>query len=88
MIQSLLTTENRFNSSEDLLGWIQERNRQVGVSVEPIPFRDMEGWRLDEDGNLRHVSGRSFSVQGIHVATDYGLLHTWDQPTIDQPDIG
>ena len=88
MIQSLLTTENRFNSSEDLLGWIQERNRQVGVSVEPIPFRDMEGWRLDEDGNLRHVSGRFFSVQGIHVETDYGLVHTWDQPIIVQPEIG
>lgn len=88
MIRSLLTTQNPFNSSEEIQNWIQRRNREVSVDVQRIPLSEMNGWRIDEDGCLRHETGRFFSVQGIHVETDYGSLPGWDQPIIVQPEIG
>lgn len=88
MIHSLLTTENPINSTEKLRAWIEQRNREVQVNVKLIPFREMDGWYVDEEGSLRHNSGRFFTIQGIHVDTDYGDVHNWDQPIINQPEIG
>ena len=88
MIRSLLTTDNPFNSSKELLDWISRRNQEVSVEVNPIPFSEMAGWHIDEDGCLRHNTGRFFSVQGIHVETDFGYSPEWDQPIIVQPEIG
>ena len=75
LIKSLLTTDNQFNSTEELIQWIQQRNRDVKVSVEAIPFKNMEGWYQDAEGSLRHNSGRFFSIQGINVQTDYGQVN-------------
>ncbi len=88
MIRSLLTTENSINSTESLRQWIEQRNRDVQVDVELIPFEKMEGWHIDDDGSLHHDSGKFFSIQGIHVETDYGSISAWDQPIICQPEIG
>ncbi|MDD3944493.1 MAG: NDP-hexose 2,3-dehydratase family protein [Bacteroidales bacterium] len=88
MINSLLTLHNEFISTEEILKWIQRRNKEVTVNINTIPFRDMKGWHIDEDGCLRHDSGKFFSIQGLHVETDYGRIHNWDQPIINQPEIG
>lgn len=88
MIHSLLTTDNPINSTESIRQWIEQRNREVQVDVKLIPFSEMDGWHVDEEGSLRHNSGRFFSIQGIHVETDYGNNHSWDQPIINQPEIG
>ena len=88
MIHSLLTTDNPINSTEELREWIAQRNRDVQVDVQTIPFSEMDGWHVDEQGGLRHNSGKFFSIQGIHVETDYGYVHSWDQPIINQPEIG
>lgn len=88
MIHSLLTTDSPINSSESIRQWIEQRNREVQVDVKLIPFSEMDGWHVDEEGSLRHNSGRFFSIQGIHIETDYGNNHSWDQPIINQPEIG
>ena len=88
MIHSLLTTDNPINSTEQLRAWIEQRNREVQVDVKLIPFKEMDGWYVDDEGSLRHNSGRFFTIQGIHVETDYGNNHAWDQPIINQPEIG
>ena len=88
MIHSLLTTDNPINSTESLRQWIEQRNREVQVDVQLIPFSEMTGWYVDQDGSLKHNSGRFFTIQGIHVETDYGHTHAWDQPIINQPEIG
>lgn len=88
LIKSLLTTENKFNSTAELIEWIKRRNREVQVSVETIPFAEMEYWHQDKDGSLHHKSGRFFSIQGIKVQTDYGKINEWMQPIINQPEVG
>ena len=42
----------------------------------------------DADGCLRHESGRFFSIEGIRVRTDVGTIREWEQPIINQPEIG
>ena len=88
MIHSLLTTDNPINSTTQLRTWIKQRNREVQVDVQLIPFKEMDGWYVDDEGSLRHNSGRFFAIQGIHVETDCGDVHSWDQPIINQPEIG
>lgn len=88
MIKSLLTEQNPFNTSEELSDWINLRNQEVGVDVQLIPFNQMKGWHIDEEGCLRHDSGKFFSIEGIHIETDYGKTPSWDQPIINQPEVG
>ncbi len=88
IIRSLLTNENPFNTTEEIKGWIEKRNREVEVKVEKIPFDQMRGWHSEEDGSIRHDSGRFFSIVGIDVKTDYGEKHHWCQPIILQPEVG
>ena len=88
MISSLLHIDKVLNSSETLSQWIQGRNQEVEVSVEQIPFTEMKGWYADADGSIRHESGRFFSIEGIHVNTDVYDIPEWEQPIINQPEIG
>jgi oxidase EvaA len=88
IIRSLLTNKNPFNSTEEIRQWIQQRNREVEVRVDKIPFADMKMWHSEEDGSIRHDSGRFFSIVGIDVKTDYGNNHHWRQPIILQPEVG
>ena len=88
MLKSLVHSANPFASTEDIHRWILRRNQEVGVSVEEIPFAEMEGWSIAEDGSLHHQSGKFFSIEGIHVKTDYPKPMEWTQPIINQPEIG
>lgn len=88
IIKSLLTENNPFNSTEELKAWIEQRNREVEVKVEKIPFDQLKMWHSDPDGSIRHDSGRFFSIVGIDVTTDYGINNHWRQPIILQPEVG
>lgn len=88
IIKSLLTENNPFNSTQELKEWIEQRNREVTVKVDQIPFAQLDKWHSDEDGSVHHDSGRFFSIVGIDVQTDYGKNHHWRQPIINQPEVG
>lgn len=88
IIRSLLTNMNPFNSTEEIRQWIERRNREVEVKVERIPFSEMKMWHSEDDGSIRHDSGRFFSIVGIDVNTDYGDKRHWRQPIILQPEVG
>lgn len=88
MIQSLIQIQSPFKDISEIRHWINQRNREVSVSVEQIPFSEMNGWYFDADGCLRHESGRFFSIEGIHVRTDVEQSREWEQPIINQPEIG
>lgn len=88
IIRSLLTNDNPFNTTTELKEWIEERNREVKVSVEQIPFSEMKCWHSEPDGSLHHDTGKFFSIVGIDVTTDYGSVNHWRQPVINQPEVG
>lgn len=88
IIKSLLNNEKAIHSSQEIKEWIERRNFEVKVSVEQIPFSKLQKWYVDKEGAVRHESGKFFSIEGIHVETDYGTLNSWEQPIINQPEVG
>ena len=88
LIKSLLTTKNVLHPTDEVISWIRKKNHEIIVKVEKIPFSQMDKWKMDEEGCLRHESGKFFSVEGIHVETDYGNKSSWEQPIINQPEVG
>ncbi|MCO5984492.1 NDP-hexose 2,3-dehydratase family protein [Actinoallomurus spadix] len=69
--------------------WWSERARANRFNVTPIPFDELVDWRFDpETGNLAHSSGGFFTIEGLHVRSDYGPVREWSQPIINQAEIG
>ena len=85
----MLTTTNPFNSTEEILAWIERRNCEVQVDVAQVPFAELKGWHFDEEtSNLCHQSGKFFSIVGIDVYKNQDGIFRWKQPIINQPEVG
>ena len=88
LVRSLLD-ERGLAGHADVLQWLESLNRQHPVRVERVPFSELSGWLLRPDPlRIAHSSGRFFSIQGIRTETNYGPVPRWDQPIINQPEIG
>ena len=89
---SLLNTlyqDQSLVSNNDIIDWIRQRNQNVLVDIQFVPFNKLEKWQFEKGtGNLVHDSGKFFSIEGIRVKTDYGFVQEWRQPIINQPEIG
>ncbi|MBK0868991.1 NDP-hexose 2,3-dehydratase family protein [Saccharopolyspora sp. HNM0986] len=69
--------------------WFDERRRHNSCSVQEVPLAELSGWEFqDSTGNLRHESGRFFSVEGLRVQASTSPVPEWSQPIIHQPEIG
>jgi len=86
-LRSALTANGRFLTIDDFLAWFQSRKQATRFRVSQIPFPELDGWRFVDD-RLVHCSGKFFTIEGIRVKTDYGNIPCWDQPIINQPEIG
>jgi oxidase EvaA len=76
------------NTFDSILRLIERRNSEAAVNVRRVPFDMLDGWSMDENGTLRHSSGKFFSVEGIEVEAGYGAVDRWTQPVINQAEIG
>ena len=86
---SALVDYNPFNSTDDVLEWLQDLNRIQYFEVEEIGFSHLQQWHFDDlSGDLRHNKGKFFSIRGFQVFDNLTGDIFWDQPIIDQPEIG
>lgn len=74
-------------STPEILTWMKQKNKEVKYELIQKPLSQLNGWKYADD-RIQHHSGKFFSIQGIRVTTNYGLVPTWDQPIINQPEIG
>ena len=89
LIQSAISTSNTLYSLEFILTWIKDKNDEVVVQIDLIRFDEMDQWHLDKkEGALLHNTGKFFSIEGININTNWGKISEWDQPIINQPEIG
>ncbi|GHB16634.1 NDP-hexose 2,3-dehydratase [Streptomyces viridiviolaceus] len=73
----------------DFPQWFAEHARRAYTRVEHVPLDALEGWVTDPaTGDLRHRTGRFFTVHGLEVDHPGGRVPRWTQPIIDQPEIG
>lgn len=88
-LKSALTDTNPFISTLEVIDWLKNRNNAIKVNVNKIPFQKLDDWLFDEKlGVLKHKSNRFFTIEGIHVETNWGKINQWEQPIINQPEIG
>ena len=72
-----------------IINWVKDQNDRVSVKINKISFSNLKSWHFDNDiSKLQHESGKFFSIDGLRVNTNYGNVKTWDQPIINQPEIG
>lgn len=74
-------------STPDVLAWMKKQNEVVQTEVCQMPLSELKGWKY-RDNRIRHDSGKFFSIDGIRIETNYRDVFTWDQPIINQPEIG
>ncbi len=86
-IKSALSTQEALLSEDEILKWIEEQNRSVNVKIDRIRFDELGEWSYRED-RLMHKTGKFFTIDGIRVKTNYGYVPQWDQPIINQPEVG
>ena len=88
-LASALSAEGRFSDVAAARRWLHERRRAQRCHVERIPFADLRGWRFEPDsGDLIHDSGHFFRVQGVRAQCDFPAALRFEQPIVNQPEIG
>jgi oxidase EvaA len=88
-LKSALTEDNPFIKTEEVVGWLKTRNDNIRVNISRVDFENLDQWYIDrEAGRIRHQSGKFFSIDGVSVKTNWGMVPQWEQPIINQPEIG
>lgn len=88
-LKSALAVTHTYQATEQIVQWLAEQNARVSVNIEKIRFDQLKHWSFDKDLSvIRHDSGKFFSIEGIRVKTNWGEVPEWDQPIINQPEIG
>jgi oxidase EvaA len=88
-LHSAQANNNQFQDLEDTRQWLQARQQSADYKVVRIPLGEIEQWYFAADsGDLRHRSGRFFSIAGLHCSPVNNPATAWEQPIILQPEIG
>jgi oxidase EvaA len=88
-LKSALTEDNPFIKTGEVINWLKVRNEETRVNISRVNFQDLDQWYIDQtEGRIRHHSGKFFSIDGISVKTNWGAVSEWQQPIINQPEIG
>ncbi|MFC4374173.1 NDP-hexose 2,3-dehydratase family protein [Nocardia halotolerans] len=75
--------------TSDFPAWLAGRAAANRFEVRRIPFRDLDAWSFAPGtGNLHHRTGKFFSVEGVSVQVEQGVVSSWRQPIIVQPEVG
>lgn len=80
-------SHGNFQTTDQILGLMKSQNEEVVSNIMQIPISELRGWSYRDD-RIRHNSGKFFSIDGIHIRTNYRNTPEWDQPIINQPEIG
>lgn len=74
-------------SNDKVLAWIRHRNAMIKSNIHQISLADIRGWCCDRE-RIAHATGRFFSIEGIAVSVNRNKVQYWEQPIINQPEIG
>ena len=88
-LRSALTEYNPFMTTERCLEWLHAQTENTKFEIHRIPFSELMDWSFNpKTGDVEHASGKFFTITGINVRTNWGYVSEWEQPIINQPEIG
>ncbi len=88
ILESWATTDNPFNSTSEILSWIDRKNSENKVKINKIPFDyKAEDWHYDSNaGEICNRNNTFFQIKGLRKTID-GII-VGEQPIIIQNEIG
>jgi oxidase EvaA len=81
MLLSALTDSGALHSVDEVISWITRQKSRFELHADRIPLQNVVDWERDER-QIRHVSGRYFSVIAAHVEISNREVTRWFQPLI------
>ncbi|MBF6329797.1 NDP-hexose 2,3-dehydratase family protein [Nocardia transvalensis] len=76
-------------SAATVQSWLADIAKRRRMSTAIVPLAGLSGWQHDpETDDIRHRSGKFFTVHGLRVDRPNGPVPHWDQPIIHQPEVG
>ena len=87
VLLSLSSDEPGLHSMDGLLSWLSEMKSRAELSTETVPLDELRGWRRDGD-EIRHESGKHFSVIAVSVEAGSREVVSWTQPLLRHFSIG
>ncbi|MGF0019762.1 NDP-hexose 2,3-dehydratase family protein [Sporofaciens sp. SGI.106] len=86
IMESWATTDNPFNSTEDILEWVKQKNESTKVNISKIPYKYDGFWYYDkETGEIKNRNNSFFQIKGL-IKRDGESVY--EQPIIIQNEIG
>ncbi len=86
-LKSAFSNQGAFLNNEALVAWLNDQNKKVNVRVNRIDFDGLRNWKINNK-NISHETGKFFSIDCINIKTNWGNVTEWEQPIINQPEIG
>jgi oxidase EvaA len=78
---SMSSEEPGLHTMDGVLSWLSEMKSRAEMTTETIPLDELRGWRRDGD-EIRHQSGRHFSVIAVSVEAGSREVVSWTQPLL------
>ena len=87
LVRSWAMTDSPVTPTEEILSWINQRNRSTHVEIQKIPIMEMDDWYYSpEEGVLRNQGGTFFKITGFQGFQAGQVIV--EQPMILQPENG
>ncbi len=86
-LKSSLISDGFLMNNFQVIEWLAAQNDKIFVNIERTDFDNLNCWDFI-DGSFRHRTGKFFSIDGIRIKTNWDNVNEWDQPIINQPEIG
>lgn len=90
MLESLIRSAAALVNEKDIdkiLGWVEEKNRCLRVSIHRNHLSDSDNWFYDEAvGEIRNKSNTFFQIRGLRQERDGNVI--LEQPVLIQDEIG
>ncbi|WP_235039236.1 NDP-hexose 2,3-dehydratase family protein [Kibdelosporangium aridum] len=77
-----------FSAVADVCEWLTERHKANEYLVKKVPLDQLDGWRIGENGDIAHHTGRFYTITGLSITGANRPIRDWEQPIIDQPEQG
>lgn len=86
---SSICEKQALHSFKEIMEWIEYWRKVTTITIEKIPIKECRKWYTDKKTeNIHHESGQFFSIVGLRTFSDDREMVGWDQPILDQPEVG
>ena len=75
------------NSFSQILSWYKKLKKKYYITVKIIPLSQLKKWKFNKI-KIIHKSGRYFSIIGVKTLSNSREISEWDQPIIQEQNIG